>query len=239
MGHFQLKNPGHYKDFVKTRTRFLFVAVLGSVAPAQAGPVLVFTEPAAWQEAVVGTIVTEDFAAFPTGPVVALETTYGDLTLTVDRIWEPSSPGIAGGHKLLLNTFDPAHPSYPFVPGPTFNDLSFPNPITAFGAWFEQAGVTGTPAFDIGDFNLTFAGTVITISDLLRESNGTGFVGFVSPDAAAMIRFQNVARGNLVNDLVFVPSLSYSEVPEPATVVYLVGFIILACRKRSASTLPA
>lgn len=211
------------------------MAALGTGATARAGAILVFTDPVAWQEAVNGTIVTEDFASFPTGAVVALETTYGDLTLTIDRIWEPSSPGIAGGHELLLNTFDPAHPSYPSVPGPTFNDLSFPGPITAFGAQFEQAGVTGTAGTVLGDFTVTFAGTVVTISDILSGSNGTGFVGLVSTDADATLRFQNVATGDLVNDLVFVPSLSYSVVPEPITVVYLLGFMMLARRATARS----
>lgn len=185
----------------------LLTALAATVSTASAAPI-VFTDRTVW-EAAVGTFETETFDGVAAGNLPSTPTTVGLLTVTADV-----EGAIVGGVDLNLtaNLFG-------------VNDLliEFPLPVMAFGADFINI-------IDASGVQVSVAGDVFQLHDHIVGASG--FFGVTSTSPFSSVLFSQGNRPG-VNEFVDLDDVSFSSVPEPATMTLVgLGFGAIAVRRR-------
>ena len=207
------------------------VAALMAAGPASAAVITVYTNQAAWEAAVGGMFETETFDGLPVTTPLAANTTHA---LGLVEFEYPGAPDIGSyDDDLPAITGDPDREFQGSVyqatwgggdtkPGP--HEFTFPYDVMAFGADFRT---TTSGAM----LTATMAGETIAFDDYLADP-GTGFLGVVSDTPFTTVVF-DADGGGYTNEQFYMDDLSFSNIPEPATLSLLgLGALGLVRRRR-------
>lgn len=206
---------------MKTTSVLILLAVAGT-ASAQ---FTTFTNRAAWEAAVTGTIVNEGFEGNPTGSLVhAVDHDLGAVTFRIDLITATSSgasitsSAISGVRALSMNADD----------GMRTHTMTFEGAPLANAYGFDYSGArTGGLAVLIIDG---------TRFDFTTGGNGAGFFGVVSTGSFASVQFGDESPGTLPTEIFTLDNASFAAVPEPGTMIALgLGAAALLARRRRKS----
>jgi hypothetical protein len=211
-----------------TATLATTLTVIGCLEAQSAQALTVYTNRAAWQNALGGAQITEEFfdTNQPNGSTLSFNgfTSTGNGTGTsINRVLNQSYNGAVDGQGDVSALFDTI----------TWN---FSQAITAFGAdWVSTTTddrLTITGNFD-GTGNQT-----IHFSDYPQlGTSGTGFLGIVGNAAFSTLIFSTEAADSSDKFEAFnVDHLSFVQIPTPALLPGLVGMSIAAWRKRQGET---
>ncbi len=214
--------------------RQLLCAMMLAAIPAGStfGSVIdVYTSRTAW-EAAAGTVYIESFDNLPEGFLYPGTTQLEFVSFYLDAGPSDNGPKIAGTGTYIING-TPFLSGHVFTPGqggggtttPTVHTFTFPTPVTAWGADFEDTLTGDNLRFDFGDQS-------IAMSAYLRGS-GTGFIGIVSdtPFTELTIRTDDASSSNA--EYFGMDDLSFNAIPEPATLGMLAfGAAALLPRRR-------
>lgn len=187
--------------------KFRIAALLCMITAMNASATLIaYTDRTAWENAVNGNYVLEDFSSAPTGEYFSSPIDVGDFTVNLTgtnfgaswhAIGTGGSNNFSGTNELQIATVDDG-----------FTTLAFDAPIYALGADFGSVSNGRTSSFMIG-------GLQLDIPDIT-----SGFFGFVSDTSftsAAMTLTSGGADGYSMDNLVY----STVQVPEPSSLALL------------------
>lgn len=169
-------------------------ATAGLVMPVDAA-ITVYTDRSAWEAAVGGTFLTEDFNAIPDGPL--------QLGINDAGLIDIRANGAIGQMRwssggLLGETIS--------QDGQT-QDLIFPTPVKAFGGDWGDATTNSLLITIVGGETIQF--------DNYLSGFGDGFLGVVSTASFTEARISD--EGTSGNEVYFLDNVSFSQVPEPGT----------------------
>lgn len=184
-----------------------------------APPVLtVYNDRSAWEAAVGGLFLEEDFTGFNGVSYEFAPVDVGDFDVSVAGTTfgstfhnigpQTSGNDVNGTAQITAATGDVGGTS-----------LSFDFPISALGGYWDGVSDDRVTSFDVG-------GTILAIPSI----EGGGFFGFVSSEAFTtelLFLSSGEADGFAIDNVV------YSMVPEPSTFLLAgLGFLVVACRQR-------
>lgn len=173
--------------------------------------ITVFTDRAAFETAVGGTVVTETFEASPLGALAVGTTDLGLVSMTIDGNSEGTNEirdfGNVNGSREFHGDIDTG--------AATFIDVTFDLPLVrGFGGDFAS-----TTTGDL--LTVTVAGTTIEFDNFL-SGDGDGFLGVTSDVPFANITFRSedltsFGEAFQLDNLSFAPPAA--AVPEPSTLL--------------------
>jgi hypothetical protein len=213
---------------------FTRAALWGLLLTLAAGPahalLMVYTDRAAWQAALGGTLVVEDFNALPQASLVPGLNTVGKLDIeltgavTVNRIIDASGLLASDGSQYFHGGLD-------FVGvEPTSLITLLPGLVRGFGADWTST-VTG------GGLLLRAGGETVRFGDYLPGAMGNGFLGIIADVAFARIELDTVtgaAEQFGVDNVAFGEGGPFLMIAEPATLALMLPGVV-ALRRRGGA----
>lgn len=172
-------------------------------------PIQYFTDRAAWEEALGGMAVVEDFDDIPTR--LQLHTgvnEIGQLSIEVERvsgnlIVEGSWPSTVNGtNSWRIEAATQSGGTPPVTP-----EVVFDRPVVGFGADFYF------PSWPRATMNVS--GETIHFSD---HVSGLSFFGVIDPGGFDSVEFDVVSP---INTIFHADNVGYYEVPEPSSIILL------------------